>query len=109
MPSKYHNIKVTLDGHTFDSKKEAKRYSELKLLERAGEIEHLQLQPTFLFSIGDQFAKYPSGRRVTYRADFYYFENGKQIVEDVKGYMTGEFKLKWAMMKLINGIEVRLT
>ena len=94
------NVKVTVDGIEFDSKKEARRYWELKLLERAGQIEQLELQKVFEL-IPAQYEKYPRygktgirlrdgercvERSCVYVADFAYIKDGQQIVEDVKGY-----------------------
>ena len=109
--SKYKAVKTTIDGITFDSKKEAKRYTELKVLERAGHITHLELQPEYEIVInGVKICKY--------KADFRYFTvrqennalsyNSKgewqtptmtgdkegQIVEDVKGFKTPIYRLK---------------
>ena len=87
--SKYHSKKVKLDGIEFDSKKEAKRYSELKLLERAGQIKDLELQK--VFELQPSFKKNgKTYRKTTYKADFCYFDNekGKYIVEDVKSPIT---------------------
>lgn len=91
--SKYKNIKMEIDGHEFDSKTEAKRYNELKLLECKGLIKKLQLQPRFLLQEG--FKKNgKTFRKIEYIADFMYEENGKVVVEDVKGMKTDVFKLK---------------
>lgn len=86
---KYHNIKTEIDGIKFDSKKEGSRYKELKMLERAGIIKDLCLQPSFLLLPG--FKKNGKAYRKTeYIADFKYFdiEKGKWIVEDVKSPIT---------------------
>ena len=91
--NKYRNKKVIVDGEEFDSKKEGNRYKELRLLERAGEISNLELQPRFLLQ--DSFKKNGrTFRKIEYVADFKYIENGKTIVEDVKGMQTDVFKLK---------------
>lgn len=91
--SKYHNTKTQIDRYVFDSVKEGKRYRELKLLENAGEITDLQLQPRFLLQ--DKFRKNGKAfRKIEYVADFMYKENGKTIVEDVKGMKTDVFKIK---------------
>lgn len=94
------NIKVTVDGIEFDSKKEANRYCELKLLQRAGRITELELQKEFEL-IPAQYETFPrygkTGKRLqdgkrciekscVYKADFAYKQGGQQIVEDVKGY-----------------------
>ena len=95
---KYKNHSITVDGITFDSKKEANRYRELKLLEKSGEISGLQLQVKYLL-IPSQFGRVPDERRpgctkrvclereVSYFADFVYRDaSGNLVVEDVKGY-----------------------
>lgn len=91
--SKYGNKKVLIDGIKFDSMAEGKRYKELKLLQRAGIIKELELQPKFLLQ--ESFKKNgKTYRKVEYIADFQYIENGKVVVEDVKGKETEVFKLK---------------
>ena len=91
--NKYRNKKVIVDGKEFDSNKEGNRYKELRLLERAGEISNLELQPRFLLQ--DKFKKNgKTYRKIEYVADFKYIENGKTIVEDVKGMQTDVFKIK---------------
>jgi len=87
--TKYGNVKRVIDGRIFDSQKEASRYQELKLLEAAGEITHLSLQPTFVLM--DSFTVHgKKHREITYRADFHYWDNREQIevVEDVKSGPT---------------------
>lgn len=103
--SKYRNQKTIVDGITFDSKREAGRYGELKLLERAGAIKNLELQPRIKLEVGDKKIKYASGRQVCYVADFRYIEDGKYVVEDSKGYRTATYKLKWAILNAM-GIRV---
>ena len=79
--------------YIFDSVKEARRYKELKLLEKAGKISNLELQPHFLLQ--ESFRKNgKTYRKIEYIADFKYIENGKTIVEDVKGVQTDVFKIK---------------
>ena len=98
--SKYRSKKVTVDGITFMSKKEAKRYCELKLLERAGKIKDLQLQ--YQFILQPPFKKNGKTiRAITYVADFVYFdmERMKNVVEDVKGYKTDVYQLKRKMFE----------
>ena len=98
--NKYSNNRTVIGGITFDSKKEAKRYLELKLLEKAGEICDLQLQKTFLL-----VEKQKDESAVTYKADFAYYDNKKQqwIAEDVKGYKTKEYIIKRKLFKSIYG------
>ena len=86
--SKYKARKTIIDGIQFDSKKEANRYCELNLLESAGEIKNLQLQPRF--TLQESF-KYQGKkeRKIEYVADFMYEENdGQVVVEDVKSEPT---------------------
>ena len=82
--SKYRNKPVTIDGIRFDSKREANRYCELKLLHQAGEIHKLRTHPryTLLEPFEVNGVKY---RGINYTADFEYVENGQLITEDVKG------------------------
>lgn len=91
--NKYRNKKVIVDDYIFDSIQESKRYKELKILLKAGEIQDLELQPHFLLQ--ESFKKNgKTYRKIEYIADFKYIENGKIIVEDVKGLQTDVFKLK---------------
>lgn len=91
--SKYRAKKTEVDGIKFDSKKEAKRYIVLKALEGKGEIEKLMLQPRFLLQEG--FRKNGKAyRKIEYVADFMYEQDGKLIIEDVKGIKTDVYKLK---------------
>lgn len=111
--NKYGAHKTVIDGITFDSKKEAARYCELRLLERSGAITGLELQPGFKFAIEGRpvlikSKGYPNGRQVTYRADFAYFEGGTRVIEDVKGMRTDVFKLKKAMVEaMFPKVEIR--
>ena len=87
MRNKYNAIKTVVDGVTFDSKAEARRYNELKLLKQAGEIRWFNLQPSFLLTGG-----------VRYRPDFIVCgQDGRIWVEDVKGVETQAFKIKQKM------------
>lgn len=85
--SKFRAKPTIVDGIRFASKSESVRYSELKLLERAGQISGLELQPRFSLSV--------NGHHICeYRGDFEYTERGKHIVEDRKGFRTPEYKVK---------------
>ncbi len=98
-PTKYRNQKTVVDGAPFDSKKEAGRWCELLLLEKAGAISTLSRQVPFLIVI--------NGVRVCkYTADFTYIENGVLVVEDAKGVRTTAYKLKKRLMKAVHGIEI---
>lgn len=91
--SKYRNKKTVIDGITFDSRREAQRYTELKLLESAGKISELKLQPKFKLQEGFKYNG-KTERAIVYIGDFQYIENGRCVVEDVKGFETAAFKLK---------------
>ncbi len=96
--NKYNAIKTTIDGIKFDSKKESKRYLELKGLQDLGEIEQLEMQPKFLLQ--DGFRRNGKAiREINYIADFIYTDvsSGEVVVEDVKGVQTDVFKLKYKL------------
>jgi hypothetical protein len=118
---KYNNRKVSVDNIQFDSVREANRYSELKLLQRAGQIRNLRLQVPFEL-IPTQYepdsvvkGKLKRGklieRSVVYKADFTYEErvgqNWAVVVEDVKGVKTKEYILKRKMMLQKYNIRIR--
>lgn len=101
--NKYFNKKVIVDGIKFDSKKEAKRYNELKLLKKAGLIKELELQKVFELQ-----PKYTNNngehiRSITYKCDFFYYDNEKEqyIVEDTKGFKTETYKLKKKLFEYV--------
>jgi len=105
MANKYNAKKTIVDGITFDSRKESIRYSELKLLEKAGVIDSLDIQPRFDLIVNGTKCGF-------YRGDFKYNENGKEIVEDVKSPFTAKlpvYRLKKKLIKAIYGIEIRET
>lgn len=104
--SKYHNKKVTVDGITFDSIKEANRWHELKLMERAGEIVGLNRQVKI-----ELVPKSNLFRAVYYVADFVYVDKrtGKTVYEDVKGVRTDVYKLKKKLLYWRHGIEIKET
>ena len=104
---KYHAKKTELDGITFDSRKEAQRYAELRLLERSGAIHNLQQQVRYELIPAQKKDGKTVERACHYIADFVYEENGKTVVEDVKGYRTKEYVLKRKLMLQVHGIEVR--
>ena len=87
MRNKFNAKKIEVDGHVFDSMAESNRYAQLKLLERARAIRALSLQPSFILTV--------NGHEICeFRGDFSYFENGRNVVEDSKGVVTREFRLK---------------
>ena len=91
--SKYGNVKTEAGGMTFDSKKEAKFYTELAELQKAGEIISIFPQPEFILQ--DEY--YKDGKRIRpiiYRADFFIeYKDGRHEVIDVKGYRFKEVYL----------------
>ena len=91
--SKYRAFKTTVGGITFDSGLEAKRYTQPKILETAGTIKNVQIQPKF--RLMDSY-KYDGKtiRAIDYIADFTYKEDDKVIVEDVKGIKTQAYAIK---------------
>lgn len=102
--SKYKNKKTAVNNITFDSRAEANRYLELKLLEKSGKIDDLRLQPRFLLQ-DKFFLKNKTYRKIEYIADFKYFDKnlGKYVVEDVKGKETDVFKLKMKIFLKLYG------
>ena len=99
---KYGNQKTTIDGITFDSKLEAERYQQLRLLEKAGEISALKLQVEFQILHGYKDAETGEKNRSRYYVgDFVYVDErtNRLVVEDTKGVETADFSLKWAIAK----------
>lgn len=124
---KYHNKKITIGGLIFDSKKEAVRYKELKMLEKAGIIHDVQRQVKYVlipaqyeptssvYVKGNNKGKPKKGKLIeqecAYYADFVYMQGGNTIVEDVKGYREGQaynlFVIKRKLMLYVHGIIVK--
>jgi hypothetical protein len=100
--SKFRNKRTEVDGITFASKAEARRYQELKILQKGGSISSLELQPRFKLEVNGELI-------CVYVADFRYkdHKDGSGVVEDVKGFVTPEFRLKKKLMKAIHGIEIQ--
>ncbi len=98
---KYGNKPAVVDGITFDSAAEARRYGELLLLVAAGDITDLKLQPRFPLLV--------NGEKVCeYRADFQYLDaDGQLVVEDVKGVRTEGYRLKAKLMRAVHRITVK--
>lgn len=109
-PSKYRNRAVVISGTRFDSKGEARRWAELKLMERGHEICDLKRQVSIPLSGKSGPLLSEKGRRYTYRADFVYVDarTGFQVIEDFKGYETPVFKLKRAILEA-QGIKIKVT
>ena len=101
--TKYGNAKVDVDGMRFDSKREAARWRELQLLERAGEISDLRRQVRY-----ELVPKLPGERPVDYIADFVYRDkDGNEVVEDVKGVRTPVYVIKRKLMLWRHGVRIR--
>jgi len=100
--AKYKNTKVVYDGIRFDSKAELKRYKELKIIEQSGGIAELELQKEFLLIPAQN-----GERKVSYKADFAYMENGSMVVEDVKGVITKDYVIKRKLMLFVHGIKIK--
>ena len=107
--AKYRNKKTVIDGMTFDSKKEARRYSELLLLERTGAIHNLKTQVKYVLipSQRDPVTGKVIERECAYKADFVYTENGETVVEDTKGFRTKDYIIKRKLRLQVHGIRIR--
>jgi len=106
-PNKYFAKKTLAFGLKFDSKWESERWGQLKAMEKAGVVTELERQVRYTLSINDI-------KICDYVADFRYLQQGedglsKLIVEDAKGVLTPEFKLKKKMMKAIHNIDIHLS
>lgn len=110
--SKYGAVRTTVDGITFDSKREAQRYAELKLLQRAKKIRNLVLQPVFDITVQPHDGIGAYAVVAKYKADFSYltipwdYEPERLIVEDVKGVKTPVYRLKKKLVEALYGIEI---
>jgi hypothetical protein len=117
--SKYNAKKTVLDGITFDSIREARRYRELSLLQRAGKISNLRRQVPFIL-IPEQREPDAVGarggiikgklieRKVEYIADFVYNdENGDEVIEDAKGVRTPDYVIKRKLALFMKGIRIK--
>lgn len=123
MRSKYGSRKQTVSGTTFDSRKEARRFQELRLLEQAGKISDLRLQvkfqlippqrePSFeVYKNGPNKGRRKPGKLVekecSYIADFVYVQDGETVVEDAKGYRTDVYIIKRKLMLERYGIQIK--
>lgn len=106
--SKYFNKKVTINGEQFDSKKEAKRYQELLLLQKAGKIHGLMRQVKFVLIPSQRIDGKVVEREVSYVADFVYknIATGEEIVEDTKGMRTKDYIIKRKLMLRMYNIRI---
>lgn len=102
--TKYRAVPTVVNGIRFASKKEAKTYQDLLLLQKAGKIKNLELQPKFKFEVIYYRAdsrKNTFSKVLKYVGDFLYQEGENVIVHDSKGYETKEFKLKKKLMEAL--------
>lgn len=125
MGTKYKSKSIIIDGIVFQSKKEGRRWTELRMLERVGEITNLHRQVPFIlipeqrlpgtetYKSGPRKGQVKPGpvleRKVTYIADFMYEQNGKVVVEDTKGMRTKEYVIKRKLMLYKYGIRIKET
>jgi hypothetical protein len=108
--AKYGNVRVMIDGEVIDSKKEAKRWRQLQLLELHGHITDLKRQVAFELAPRAVFKKSRASPAIRYVADFAYYENGQYIVEDTKSPISRKlpvFRLKRHLMQTVHGLEIR--
>ena len=122
--SKYRSRKATVGGITFDSQKEARRFRDLSLLEKAGKITDLNRQVRFelipaQYEIYERYSdktgkRLKDGKRCieqscVYVADFVYIENGQKVVEDTKSdpTKTADYIIKRKLMLWIYGIRIK--
>lgn len=99
--NKYKAKRTVVNGISFASKAEARRYTQLLFLQRAGAIEELELQPRLLLVV----AKIKIG---TYVGDFRYRDmvTGVMILEDVKGVLTPVYRIKKRLVRALHGIDI---
>jgi hypothetical protein len=103
--NKFGAVSVVVDGLRFDSKREAARWGELRILERAGLISGLERQVRFPMVIAGQLV-------CTYVADFRYMDRGSQVVEDLKSPITrkqADYRIKVKLLRALHGVEIRET
>lgn len=116
--SKYNAKKTEYNGMTFDSKRELKRYKELELMEKCGEIKNLrrqvkyvlipaQREPDIIGVKGGVKKGRVIERECAYTADFVYEEDGETVVEDSKGFKTKDYSIKRKLMLYVHGIKIR--
>ncbi len=108
LPSKYRNIKTTVDGYEYASKKEAKRAQELQFLAYKGLIKRLAAQIKYTLIPSQVRSDGTKERPVVYIADFVYEdEHGNEVVEDCKGMKTDVYILKRKLMLQVHGITIK--
>lgn len=100
--TKYRSVWTEVDGIKFQSKKEARRYTVLNLMEKQGYINNLRRQVPYELNEGGSFS-------YVYKADFVYEQSDVTYVEDSKGFITREFRKKMKLMKSIYNIDIKLS
>jgi hypothetical protein len=106
--NKYGAKKTQVGEVTFDSKKEAQRFMELQLLERAGEITDLRRQVKIDLMGQHRPLHTRTGRKMKYTADFAYVEDGVEVIEECKGHWTRDFEVRYAVA-IAMGLNLRVT
>lgn len=106
--NKHNAVKVQIDGYTFDSKAEAQRYRELKLMQAGGVISGLEVHPTYTLQEGFTLNNGRRFRAMKHSADFRYREkdNDLLVVEDVKGHETAGYKLRRKLLLYRYGLRI---
>jgi hypothetical protein len=104
--SKYKSRKYSINGTVFDSKKEANRWFELVLLQKAGQVTDLKRQVKYELIPSQKVNGKVAERSCTYVADFVYKQNGKTVVEDTKGFKTKDYIIKRKLMLWVHGIRI---
>lgn len=116
--TKYHSKKAYAGGVVFDSRKEARRYNELRYLMQVGEISDLRRQVKFVLIPAQREAETIGARggvkkgrllerECAYVADFVYIMDGATVVEDTKGFRTPEYIIKRKLMLWVHGIQIK--
>lgn len=103
--TKFRNRKVEVDGVSFDSVKESRRWSELCLLQRAGQISDLSRQVRLPLTVNGKLV-------CTFIPDFTYVEAGEKVIEDVKSPITRKhpvYRIKVKLLEALTGQRVRET
>jgi len=108
--AKYGNVRTMVDGEILDSKKEAKRWRQLQLLELHGHITDLKRQVVFELAPRAVFKRSRASPAIRYVADFAYYENGEYVVEDTKSPISRKlpaYRLKRHLMQTVHNVEIR--
>lgn len=106
-PAKYRNVKTEVDGITFDSRREAKRWQELKMMEKAGAIKLLTRQVRYTLIPAQERDDGATERGVYYVADFEYSQGMGRVIEDAKGVRTADYILKRKLLLWVHGITIK--